>query len=385
VGSGRRKPVTVLAGLTLLASVMAAGGPAAAAVHHAPPSRGTTPLATKKPQITGLVDMGLQTYYSENEPFPTVNTAEVAPDAAAFSGIVVNIAWSQLEPTENHFAYTALNKSLAAVTTYNQQHPADPLAVKLRVFGAYAAPQWAKTLDGKPVTVSGADTDGQWWQPDYRQAWAALQDNLAGHYDTDALVASVVMDSCASLTQEPFNMAASAVVLKQIEADGWTDAKQEQCLEGAFADYSAWKHTPVDYAFNPFKYVKPGADKFTSNTTITNTVMTECAQSQASGGPLCILGNHALDPDAADPALSDSDVYREIDTLYARNPMNTPVDFQAKSPSEGCGAIALGVSHHGQSAELWPPGPSWKGYSAYPEATLEKWDNALKDATPLSC
>lgn len=385
MGSGRRKPVTVLAGLALLVPMMTVSVPAAAAAHGAPPSRGTVHPAAAKPQIAGLVDMGLQTYYSKNEPFPTVNTAEVAPDAAAFSGIVVNISWSQIEPEKNDFTYTALNKSLAAVNTYNQQHPADPLVVKLRVFGGYAAPQWAKTLDGKPIVVSGADTDGQWWQPDYRQAWATLQDNLAKHYDTNALVASVAMDGCASLTQEPFNMAASAPVLKQIQADGWTDAKQEQCLEGVFADYSAWKHTPIDYAFNPFKYVKPGADTFSSNTTITNTVMTECAQSQASGGPLCILSNHALDPDAASPALSDSDVYREIDTLYAKNPTGTPVDFQAKSPSEGCGAIALGVSYHGQSAELWPPGPGWKGYSAYPEATLEKWDDALKDATPLSC
>jgi hypothetical protein len=48
-----------------------------------------------KPQITGLVDMGVQTYYSDNEPFPTVNMAEVAPDAAAFSAIVVNIDWPQ--------------------------------------------------------------------------------------------------------------------------------------------------------------------------------------------------------------------------------------------------------------------------------------------------
>jgi hypothetical protein len=340
--------------------------------------------STVKPQITGLVDMGVQTYYSDNEPFPTVNTAEVAPDADAFSGIVVNIDWSQLEPTKNQFVYTALNKSLAAVTTYNQQHPSHALAVKLRVFGGYAAPRWAKTMDGNPVTVSGADTDGQWWQPDYRQAWATLQNNLAAQYDKNALVASVAMDSCASLTQEPFNMAASASVLKQIEADGWTDQKQEQCLEGAFSDYSAWQYTPIDYAFNPFKYVKPGATTFTSDTAITNTVMAECAQSQANGGPVCILSNHALDPDAADPSLSDSDVYREIDTLYTQTP-GVPVDFQADGPAEGCAAIAVGVEYHGQSVELWPPGPHWQGYSAYPESTLEQWDNALKDGVPPSC
>ena len=63
-----------------------------------------------------------------------------------------------------------LDADLAAVSAYNSTHPGATLGVKLRVWAANDAPEWAKTMDGNPVTVSGADTDGQWWQPDYRQA-----------------------------------------------------------------------------------------------------------------------------------------------------------------------------------------------------------------------
>ncbi len=341
-----------------------------------------------KSQIVGLVDMGSQAPYQDSEPFPTVDTAEVAPDATAFGGIVINIDWSQLEPKKGKFVYTALDDSLDAVTTYNNAHPKNPLAVKLRVFGANAAPQWAKTLDGSPIkTVNSAGdavTDGQWWQPDYRSDWAALQNALAARYDGNALIHSVAVDSCTSLTQEPFNMAASSSVLQQIQADGWTDQKQENCLIGALADYSKWKRTSIDYAFNPFKYVEPGADSFSSDTTITNTVMTDCAQSYTDGGPVCVLSNHGLDPDATEPSKSDSDIYSEIDTLWSDDPTGTPVDFQADTPAEGCPAITVAVSHHAQSVELWPA-DGYPGYSAYSEATLDGWDMALIDGTAPAC
>lgn len=53
-----------------------------------------------KSQIVGLVDKGAEKPYHLDVPFPTVNPAEVAPDAAAFAGIVVNETWAQLEPGE---------------------------------------------------------------------------------------------------------------------------------------------------------------------------------------------------------------------------------------------------------------------------------------------
>jgi hypothetical protein len=304
--------VGVLVAAVCLVTTAGVSAPlAGAAARSGPGASGPAPVPTfpgVKAQIVGLVDMGSQAPYSANEPFPTVDTAEVAPDATAFHGITVNIAWSQLEPEPGKFVYTDLTNSLNAVTKYNKAHPKDQLVVKLRVFGAYAAPQWAKTLDGPAInTVSSsgvAVTDGQWWQPDYEADWANLQDALAARYDTNQLIHSVAVDSCTSLTQEPFNMAADSSVLQQIQADGWTDQKQENCLIGALSDYSKWTHTSIDYAFNPFKYVQPGKDSFTSDTAITNTVMADCADSHASGGPVCILSNHGLDPAATEPSKS---------------------------------------------------------------------------------
>jgi hypothetical protein len=384
--------VGVLVAAVCLVTTAGVSAPlAGAAARSGPGASGPAPVPTfpgVKAQIVGLVDMGSQAPYSANEPFPTVDTAEVAPDATAFHGITVNIAWSQLEPEPGKFVYTDLTNSLNAVTKYNKAHPKDQLVVKLRVFGAYAAPQWAKTLDGPAInTVSSsgvAVTDGQWWQPDYEADWANLQDALAARYDTNQLIHSVAVDSCTSLTQEPFNMAADSSVLQQIQADGWTDQKQENCLIGALSDYSKWTHTSIDYAFNPFKYVQPGKDSFTSDTAITNTVMADCADSHASGGPVCILSNHGLDPAATEPSKSDSDVYSEIDTLWSKNPTTTPIDFQADTPAEGCPAITVAVAHHAQSVELWPKA-GYPGYSAYSEATLDGWDTALVDGSGPDC
>ncbi len=77
------------------------------------------------------------------------------------------------------------------------------------MFAAYAAPQWAKGLDGAPITVPAhlpgntGGTLGQWWKPGYRSAWAELQQALAGRYDTNPLVREVAVSSCTTLTAEP--------------------------------------------------------------------------------------------------------------------------------------------------------------------------------------
>jgi hypothetical protein len=115
----------------------------------------------------------------------------------------------QLEPSRGRFDFATLDASLATVTAYNQARSEATLGVRLRVFAAYAAPQWAKGLDGAPITVPAhlpgntGGTLGQWWKPGYRSAWAELQQALAGRYDTNPLVREVAVSSCTTLTAEP--------------------------------------------------------------------------------------------------------------------------------------------------------------------------------------
>ena len=234
-----------------------------------------------KPQIRGLVDKSSQASYVARQPFPTVNVSEVAPYAAAFSGIVVNETWAQLEPSRGHYDLGPLAKSLAAVRAYNRAHRAHPLVVKLRLWGGFTAPDWAKTLGGTtPVTFdtpTAKGTTGRWWTTAYRAAVVVLSAPLAAKYDTDPIVGSVAVSSCATLTAEPFVQSPTLALHNELFADGWSSAAQQNCLQGAFSDYSGWRHTPIDYAFNVFTDYLPGKQAGTPDQAFTNTVMVRCA------------------------------------------------------------------------------------------------------------
>jgi len=299
--------------------------------------------ATKAP-ITGLVDMGVQTSYLHGQPFPTVDTAAVTPYAGAFGGIVVNETWAQLEPASGHEDWQDLKTSLAAVTTWNAQRPKTPLGVKLRIFGGYTAPSWAKTLGRPPITVTqaklGTRTYGRWWTSAYESAWSSFQHALAAEFDGNALVREVSVSSCATSTGEPFVI--SPVAIPIAEAAGWTPAAQQAC-----------------------------------------------ATSRAHGGPTCILGNNDVSPIApiaptAPTGRSVAPVYAEIDTLWHQTPGHVGVYFQTAGPAASCPTIAVALQYHASSVELWPPN-HYQGFSAEPVATLSAWNAALRTGSSLSC
>ena len=339
----------------------------------------TTP-AGYKPLLAGLIDKGPEAQYHQGVPYPVVDTSDVAAHSAAFGGIVVNQTWSQLEPSQGMFDFTTLDASLAAVDVYNTQHPDAPIGVRLRVFAAYAAPQWAKTLDGPVITVPAnlpsntGGTLGQWWKPGYRAAWAALQQALASRYDSNPVLREVAVSSCTTLTAEPFVMAPTAIAAAT--PDGWTTSAQQDCLDGAFSDYAPWTHTAIYYPMNSF---------FRSPTT-TNEVMQRCSNSSSDGGPWCVLANNALSPVSATTGGSAS-VYAEMNTLWSANPTGTPIAFQMNGPDNTtyCTAIGVAVSYHAQSVELWPATPGQSGFTTVPTSTLVEWSNALQTGTSPSC
>ena len=333
-----------------------------------------------KPLLEGLIDKGSEAQYHEDVPYPVIDLSDVAAQSPAFGGVVVNQTWAQLEPTQGQFDFSTLDASLAVVDAYNAQHPDAPLGVRLRVFAAYAAPDWAKTLDGPAITVPANPPDntggtlGEWWMPGYRSAWAALQQALAGRYDDNPVLNEVAVSSCSSLTAEPFVLGPDTIAAAT--PDGWTTAAQQSCLDGAFSDYAPWTHTAIYYPMNPLD----------GDQTITDEVMQRCVDSASSGGPTCILANNALSPVSATTGRS-APTYAEMHTLWASQRSSVHIAFQMNGPDSStyCAAIGVAVSYHARSVELWPASPGQPGFTTVPTATLVGWDNALRKGKQPSC
>jgi len=331
-----------------------------------------------KARISGLFDKGSGTPYQLDQAFPTTPTSELSGYAQAFAGIVVNETWAQLEPTQGQPDFTPLDSSLAAVTAYNSANPGHPLTVKMRVFGGFAAPDWAKSLDGAPISVPGDPTRpvggtlGRYWLADYEQQWTAFQAALAQHYDKNDLVSQVAVTSCNTITGEPFII--DGTVVTALTTAGWTQNEQVQCVEGALGNYAAWQRTPVDFTMNPSPL--SGA---------TQTVVSQCAQTVVTGElPLCILDNHGLTDSVTTQQAS---LYASISAAWQLYDGAVPVDFQTIGPNgfNLCTAIGIAVGHHAQSVEVWPPGPRYSGFDEYTPAQLTAWNQALTAGTAPAC
>jgi hypothetical protein len=337
-----------------------------------------------KPQLTGLIDMGVQASYRLDEPFPIADTSAISPYAGSFGGIVVNENWGQLEPHEGHYAWGDLSASLSAVEQWNALHRSAPIGVKLRVFAGNGAPAWAKNIGGPPLSIVSKGVTksfGRWWSTPYRRAWSAFQHALAAQYDENPLIRGVAVTSCSTLTGEPFVLAMSPPALETMEAAGWTPAAQQRCLEGALADYSGWAHTPITFAFNPYRTVVN--DKVVTDDAVTTGTMKSCATSQMRGGPDCVLGNNALTSQAASGG--SSPVYAEIAALWPARPTTTLAYFQTASPEVDCAAIDVAEIHHANTVELWPPNRGVLGFSAIPADTLQKWATDLRTRSTPDC
>ena len=157
-----------------------------------------------KPPIRGLVSMGAFRFLATGGD-PVNTLAPLDAKAGIFGGLVVIATWKQLQPTASSEVAenTAIDHALAEVRAYNERNPGRPLAVKLRVWGGIAAPDWAMHIGGAPIhTVHNGKQRmiGRFWSPAYRQAWARLQHQLAAKYDTRPLIREVSMTSCMSYT-----------------------------------------------------------------------------------------------------------------------------------------------------------------------------------------
>ncbi len=166
-----------------------------------------------------------------------------------------------------------------------------------------------------------------------------------------------------------------------MEGAGWTSQAQQDCLDGALADYSGWVRTPVTFAFNPYRTISGGHAVLDQS--VTDEVMTACADSRRNGGPDCVLGNNALS--VASTTGGPAAIYAQINSLWQSTPGHVSVYFQTVGAGVDCTALNIAIAHHATAVELWPPNLGYRGFAAIPTADLEAWNNALRIGQSLVC
>src|SRR4051812_38117774 len=136
-----------------------------------------------KPPIRGLVSMGAFKFVgSGGEPVNTLEPLNAKP--GIFGGLVVVASWAQLEPEEGSpiDPDNVIGKALEEGRAYNTKNPQKPLAGRLRVWGGFKPPGWAMKIGGAPIQAVHKNKNrrvGRFWSPEYRQAWARMQEKLA--------------------------------------------------------------------------------------------------------------------------------------------------------------------------------------------------------------
>jgi len=316
-----------------------------------------------KPPIRGLVSMGAFKFVgSGGDP---VNTLEpLNAKAGIFGGLVVISTWRQLEPERGAAIpeHNPIDQALAQVREYTERNPQKPIAVRLRVWAGFEAPEWAKAIGGPPIRIehnSKHRTLGRFWSPEYRQAWREFQHKLAAKYDSFPLIREVSMLSCMSLTAEPFYSPSEASVQEPIRAAGFSEVPYKQCLRNGIEDYSEWKRSRIVLSVNP---LRTGPNQGMGDAAFTEQVMRECRRTL---GVRCVLDNHDLDTDRklARPLVP---IYAEMKRLgpeiVFQTAQETPPDFDA--------VIRKGVSMRATAIELWQ---DYKGFPLESDANLRRW------------
>jgi len=329
-----------------------------------------------KPLIHGLISMGNIGFHRADGGVPDNSLKEIEAHPGVLTGVVINITWAQLQPTPKSLDTAALDGALSDVNAYNAHHPQSPLAVKLRIWPGPSAPQWAKELGGPPVQLVHAAgnqnliiTVGRYWAVAYRKAWWDLQHALARKYDSDPLIREISNSSCSTITDEGFLEAADPVSIQNLVQAGYTDQAFQTCLTQSPNDYSGWKTTRVDWAFNPYRGIESG--KPVMDMSFTYQVMDGFRQSMGERG---IVTNHALEVPTHPFLLPLFDHIRQV---------GAPIEFQTDSPKALGGmdwdaTIKMGLSLGASAIEVWQ-GTNLNGFETIPPDTMKQWNAQLGD------
>jgi hypothetical protein len=349
----RTRILAAFVGLLAIAAC-SEGGRGVVYAPSAAPTSGSVTVSPPKIPLRGLLDMqDISWHDTDNATPPPFDIAYVSGYPGSFGGVVINVAWSQMQSSSGAAINTSvIDTALGYISTYNMANQSSPLGVKLRIYAGSNAPLWAKDMAGGPITIyrnpagCNGQTDtcpltlGPYWTTPYITAWRAFQAQVAEKYDTNPLIIAVAVTSCAEQTDEPFVASTGPVSKANLVAAGLNDTLQQSCLSGATTDYAAWQNTDIDFTFNSYNKLTGGLD-----TAFSQSVMTICRQMAPNG---CVLDNHALET----PITSDPGIYTDIQN------MGGLINFQTQSP-EGMGCIwpetiTQGLILGARAIEVWP-------------------------------
>jgi hypothetical protein len=328
---------------------------------------------TVKPSIVGLVSMGSEAFFSSVNISPPTTIPEVTAHPGAYSGAVILDSWDLLEPSANSFNFSVIDQMITSIKAYNSKYPTTPIVGKIRIFAGDRTPSWVlaaagsyKTVDsnGKPITLA------KWWTPEYHNAWLNLVNALAARYDTNPLIEEVAVSSCSTITAEPMVQSMGPKDISVLQKAGYTDAAGHACITNAISDYASWKHTSIDFTFNPWRDIDSGHD--TNNSAFTIATMQAF---RAKYNMQAVLANHGLQPT---PSSTTSFIFSGIKSL------GSPIEFQTVSPStENTTTLNAGIKYGMSEWELWNSTAA-NGSVNVSTSQLVAWKNTILSSTNKS-
>lgn len=308
------------------------------------------PAPSLKPMIQGLID--------RQGPPPT----SLAGTVTTF---VVNVAWSDLQPTP--FGPLATNNPIdRAITAARNLGPA--IGVKIRLLTGIDAPGWAKQLAGGPVSVYSTlehveGTVGRFWTDDFGRAYTDLWDKLAATYDNVSEIREITVSRCMLVFAETFERDTSdPSTVSNLLAAGFSTSADQTCIKQEIAEGAVWRHTRIGVAFNPYQEILP-AGAVRTDEAFTQTMMQYC---RTELGAQCVLENNSIRWPPLGAAYAD--MYSAMQVLGA------PLSFQTATQArigDLDQTLAWAIGDGADAVEL----PA--GYQEVSAATLQGFASGL--------
>lgn len=282
------------------------------------------------------------------------------------TAFVVNVTWSQLQPTPYGPLTTnnPIDQAIVAATALGSG-----IGVKIRLLTGIDAPAWVKALDGGPVSVySSLDqvggTVGRFWTPDFGRAYDDLWGKLAAKYDTVPQIREITASRCMTVFAETFLRDTSdPTSVNNLLAAGFSVTADQACIQEEIADGSVWKQTRIGVAFNPYQEVLPGGVARTDES-FTEGMMQYCRTELRAQ---CVLENNSIRWPPLDSAYTE--MYAAMQALGAPISFQTAANARIGSLTQ---TLTWAASVGADAVEL----P--QGYESTPLASLARAAQALE-------
>jgi hypothetical protein len=232
---------------------------------------------------------------------------------------VVNVKWADLQPVAGGpiEQNNAIDRAVANARSHG-------LTLKVRFLAGINAPEWAKNIDGTPVTITDptdhiTGTIGRFWTEDYGRAYNDVQMKLAALYDKVPEISEVTVSRCTTVYAEPFiRDAGDPITVQTLLAAGFNTTADLTCLKEQIDTHAAaWQSTRSGVAFSVYQHIDPSGT-VTKGEAFTKQLVLYCRHSL---GQRCVLENNSI-----------RSTSRINGVFLAMQQQGPPISFQTASP-----------------------------------------------------